>query len=1138
MGHGVFAPLPEHQSTGQLIRVSIVVPAYNAAGTIACTLDSVLAQSHAAWHAVVVDDGSTDETGRIVAEYALRDPRITLVRQANGGESAARNAGIAQAAFEWLLFLDADDWIAPAYLARMTDALRAEPLLDAVHCGYTRVAADGSQSVEPYEPPTGDLFPVLARRSAFPVHACVVRTALVRDVGLFDTTLKTSPDWDLWQRIARTGATFGAVREVLAFYRMSPASASLDARQVFTDGLRLLKQGLVADPRVPRAHPAYAAGLADGRLETQEFYLLCWCAGLALGTGRDARPLLELVGDHRFPDLWAPAVAQCLFESIPLPACLAPAQWERIWPGVRQRLSDFLAALEHQTGAQELARKADAQLRRMIADSSPTLNLLRDELLAVREPLDELRAELEHLRQSVGASDQARAQQTESRADELVVLRAEMARLRDLAAERHQALAKQQHLISELTANQTLLTEAHDRWRALAEERERSIATHAEALARQHQLLADERDAFEQIAKRHAAALEATAAQQTRLEAFGGQLAAEREGRLLVEQYLQGRNREVAALDALVRERDEALREKLDVIAALQVELGTHETREQHLADELHRERAALQRGALLRQHLEETIEWSKRELERARAAHESLRSEAAALGQRSGDADARTVELERRLVQEAQALRAAPEWRVGSLLWNTARLSHLGTPVARLARRTRGRRTREALASVPRAVTSRAHLEVNPPARRAVVAACWNFPISSQTFVYQEVQGLEWAGFDYRFFCCEAGAREGLPAAFQGVWEKHVVLKSDWEINRDDLAHFVATCPERVDSLLARLGAATGLSREEVLQQSIVMTGFTFARHVQLFGADYLHTYFFYDQSFMGLMAGWLLGIPRGITAYADHMLNDYQFKLVALQIELADVVVATSARIKTELSSLSGGRFDDKIIVKPNGVNTERFPYVPAATRLAEQRQPELVSVSRIEPKKGLIHLVDAISLLEQRGVHVRLNLVGGVDQHTPSSAECHRELVARIAELGLGERVILHGPKQQAEFIPIMARSHAFVAPYVEVSSGDKDGIPTAVLEAMSCGLPIVATDAGSITEAVAHDVEALVVPQRDAAALADAIAAILTDRARYVRMSDAARRRATSEFDAHVTERTLHDRIATLFARRVA
>ena len=119
-----------------------------------------------------------------------------------------------------------------------------------------------------------------------------------------------------------------------------------------------------------------------------------------------------------------------------------------------------------------------------------------------------------------------------------------------------------------------------------------------------------------------------------------------------------------------------------------------------------------------------------------------------------------------------------------------------------------------------------------------------------------------------------------------------------------------------------------------------------------------------------------------------------------------------------------------------------------------------------------------------------------------------------------------------KQQHEFIPLMARSRLFVAPYVEVDTGDKDGIPTAVLEAMSTGLPIVHTDAGSIEEAAADGVEGLTVPQRDGVALADAIARLLSDRELYLRMSHAARQRALSEFDIHVTERRLHERIQAL------
>jgi glycosyltransferase involved in cell wall biosynthesis len=122
-----------------------------------------------------------------------------------------------------------------------------------------------------------------------------------------------------------------------------------------------------------------------------------------------------------------------------------------------------------------------------------------------------------------------------------------------------------------------------------------------------------------------------------------------------------------------------------------------------------------------------------------------------------------------------------------------------------------------------------------------------------------------------------------------------------------------------------------------------------------------------------------------------------------------------------------------------------------------------------------------------------------------------------------------------KKQPEFLPLLAQSRIFVAPYVEVASGDKDGIPTAVLEAMSTGLPIVATDAGSIGEAFTHGIEGLYVPQRDPERLADAIERLLADPATYARMAEAARRRAVSEFDAHVTEKRLHERIRACFVQ---
>lgn len=115
-----------HQPTAS-IPVGVVIPMYNAAETIASTLDSVLGQTHSMLSVVIVDDGSTDHGTEIVESYVRRDRRVRLLRRTNGGVAAARNAGVAamDSSCEYLAFLDADDLWAPEKIAAQLDALVA-----------------------------------------------------------------------------------------------------------------------------------------------------------------------------------------------------------------------------------------------------------------------------------------------------------------------------------------------------------------------------------------------------------------------------------------------------------------------------------------------------------------------------------------------------------------------------------------------------------------------------------------------------------------------------------------------------------------------------------------------------------------------------------------------------------------------------------------------------------------------------------------------------------------------------------------------------------------------------------------------------------------------------------------------------
>lgn len=339
--------------------VSIVIPARNAAETIAETLESVRSQTSPDWEVIVVDDGSSDATAAVASSFAPQDSRIRVVSRPPQGVCAARNTGIDLARFDWLLFLDADDWLTPTFLERMTRELAQNPSLDAVHCRWSRVAPDGTLcGGDQFSDEVGDLFDLFACTCAFAVHACIVRKSLVEAVGGFDTSLRICEDWDLWQRIARTGARFGAIQEVLALYRMRPASASVDGPRFLADGLRVIMRGHAPDPRVPNPHPAHASGRSASHIDRVKFSLACWAAGLMLGNGEDATLLLETLRAARDPTFDANEAAESIFQAAPLPTCRLPTAWIELWPSIERGLDAFLSALESQTLAPKLARRA------------------------------------------------------------------------------------------------------------------------------------------------------------------------------------------------------------------------------------------------------------------------------------------------------------------------------------------------------------------------------------------------------------------------------------------------------------------------------------------------------------------------------------------------------------------------------------------------------------------------------------------------------------------------------------------------------------------------------------------------------------------------------------------------------------
>ena len=185
------------------LRFSVVIPLYNKRPYVRRAVDSVFAQTHRAFELIVVDDGSTDGGHEALASVA--DARFRLVRQANAGEGAARNRGVAEAREDWVAFLDADDLWLPGHLAETARIIEAFPDSGFVATGVREIADIGELNAVAKTRPNirrVDYFLEASRGigRVHPSNVSVRRAALI-EIGGFGP-FKAGADLDCWARLA------------------------------------------------------------------------------------------------------------------------------------------------------------------------------------------------------------------------------------------------------------------------------------------------------------------------------------------------------------------------------------------------------------------------------------------------------------------------------------------------------------------------------------------------------------------------------------------------------------------------------------------------------------------------------------------------------------------------------------------------------------------------------------------------------------------------------------------------------------------------------------------------------------------------------------------------------------------------
>lgn len=367
-------------------------------------------------------------------------------------------------------------------------------------------------------------------------------------------------------------------------------------------------------------------------------------------------------------------------------------------------------------------------------------------------------------------------------------------------------------------------------------------------------------------------------------------------------------------------------------------------------------------------------------------------------------------------------------------------------------------------------------------------------YPRFSETFIVNEILAHEAAGWDVDIFAL----RPPTDTHFQDMLARV----------RAPVTYLTPIRPKAAEAWSA-LGAAVSLrpplAALERLANAEYRDGTQAARLATLVrerGVEHLHAHFATSQAEVAMHAAGLAQVPFTVTAHAKDIYHE-SVELDALRRKLAaaDGVITVSdfnLRYLTERVPTA------RIARLYNGIDLREFSF-----RSEQGREPVVLAAGRLVEKKGFTDLIDACAYLRDTGRAFRCQIVGAGDLQT--------RLAARIERHRLGGVVSLLGPVPRTELKRMIQDAAIFVAPCVEAADGDRDGLPTVLVEAMALGTPCVATPVTGIPELIEDGRSGVLSPQRDPSALANAVSSLLDDASRRASIAAAARARIERDFD---------------------
>ncbi len=394
------------------------------------------------------------------------------------------------------------------------------------------------------------------------------------------------------------------------------------------------------------------------------------------------------------------------------------------------------------------------------------------------------------------------------------------------------------------------------------------------------------------------------------------------------------------------------------------------------------------------------------------------------------------------------------------------------------------------------------------PPSRPIVAYLLKRYPRLSETFILHEILELERQGMDLRLYSLLDPAEEIVQADVARVRAPVRYLPSGWRGVVPLLgAHLVLLWrdPYRYVGVVVY---TVRRFRSRAALKHVVRAGWL-ALEVERDGVTHLHAHFAHGPAAVAHFVSLLTGLPYSVTAHAKDIYTSPP-DLLATKLRAARFVVTCTGYNARYLAGVMGESAAGRIHRIYHGLDLRLFAPGDGVPRAAGPHAPPIIlAVGRLVEKKGFADLIEAVRLLVNRGYDALLQIVSGGDRR--------EALRQQISDAGLEDRATLLGPRPQEQLLALYRAATVVALPSVVTENGDRDGIPNVLVEAMRLGTPVVSTAVSGIPELVIDGETGLLVPPRDAPALATALARLLDDAALRERLAAGAARHVRREFD---------------------